>query len=235
MSIDYNKNLTTQDMLDAICYNLAQFSFLKNKFTPALSITDYETFLNLMTTHIHQNAQERVEKIKKLTSLKNKYKHKEKIYAEMIAHEHNVPYNIYKVANNKSYAKHVTKSITMLGDFEAVVADQKTHARFFDSVGKTNLLGPDNDIFKTHLTHYREIHSIGPLHNTHTLKELANQNSVEGLISMIIPHKSVHHQIWINDHLMIKANFSTNKSLSDYLNEHPHKIKELYLKISEES
>ena len=232
MSIDYNKNLTTEDMLDVICYNLAQFSFLNGRYAPALSITNYDAFLNLITSHIQQNAQERVEKIKKLNTLKNKYKHKEKLYDAMIWHERDLPYDIYKVASNKSYAKFIAKSVTMLGDFEVVVADQKTQARFFDSVGKTNLLGPDNDIFKTHLTHYQEIHSIGPLQNTHTPKALANQNSVEGLISMIVPPKAVHHQIWINDHLMIKANFSTNKSLSKYLNENPHKIKELLHVIS---
>ncbi len=232
MSIDYNKNLTPQDMLDVICYNLAQFSFLYDKYKPGLAITDYEAFLNLMTSHIYQNAQERVEKLKKLHSLKNKNKLKEKTYLEMSARLNDVPYNVYKVAANKSYAKHIAKSFTLLGDFDVIVQDQKTTARFFDSVGKTGLLGPNNDIYQTHLGHYQEYHSIGPILNNTTPVSIANQESVEMLVSRIKPNKSVKHQIWINDHLMIQTNFSTPQSLSDYFNEHPDKIKDLLYVIS---
>lgn len=232
MSIDYNKNLTPQDMLDVICYNLAQFSFLYDKYKPGLTITDYDEFLNLMTSHIYQNAQEREEKLKKLHTLKNKNKLKEKTYLEMSARLNDVPYNVYKVASNKSYAKHIAKSCTLLGDFDVVVQDQKTTARFFDSVGKTGLLGPNNNIYQTHLSHYQEYHSIGPILNNTTPVSIANQESVEMLISRIKPNKSVKHQIWINDHLMIQANFSSHKSLNDYFNENPDKIKDLLYVIS---
>ena len=232
MAKQHNKKLTPHDMLDAICYNLSQFAFLEKKYQPALQMTSYDDFLNLMTSNLQEEAKKRKAKLKEWHSLKNKYPHRAKQYDELITRLSDLPYNIYQVADNKSVAKHIAKSLMLLGDFEVVLADQKTQARAIDSVGKTGLLGPQNDVYKTLLTHYREIHSIGPLLNTYTPDLKANQESVDLLISLAKPKKNIYHQIWINDHLMVKTTFETNKSLDDYFNKYPTKLKDLLYVIS---
>lgn len=216
-----NTSHSVSNIVDLICYNLAQFSYLMMNYQQTQKITDYQEFSNLLTDIIQADAQKRQQQLKKLYQLKNHTSNQEKIKSidENIKKLSLVPYNLYQVANNKSTAKHYVHSMFFLENFDVVLADQKTMARPYDSVGKTGLLGPQSTLYKKLYTHYGEIHSVGPLMDTYTPSTSAIQDRIEALLSLAKPDKKTHHQIWINDHLMLKARFETNESLSTYLNQ----------------
>ena len=231
---NYNKNLSSTDLFEIICYNLAQFSHLEQRYQTVYNITDFDTLVDIMATRTQDEATRRKEKIQNFIQLKNKTINplQRQRYDDLIARLRLFPYNIEQIINNKSLAKHLTKSLVLMGDFEIVLADQQKQARPFDSVGRTGLIKSNNDLDKTHFTHYREINSVGPLIENISLGQQAIQKPVNILLSKIKPNKKVNHQIWINDHLMIRLKVPTTLSLNEYLNQSSQKIADLLYMIS---
>ncbi len=219
MATNVKTTLSNSDLLDLICYNLAQFSYLMQNYYHTQQITDYQEFVDIVARRIQIDAQNRLNIIKNLNHLKNRTRDTQQIkfYDEEIKKFSLVPYNLFQVANNKSSAKHYIRYLFLLENFEIVIADQKTTARPYDSLGKTGLLGPQSTLFKQLYTHYNEIHSVGPFMDTYAPSIGACQDRVEVLLSLAKPDKKTYHQIWINDHLMLKAQFKTNESLNAYL------------------
>ncbi len=232
-----NKNLSTTDLLDLICYNLAQFSYAKKRFSNVKNETDYNVFFDIVVDRVQQTAFKQIQEIKKLVQQKKIETDPKK--QQEIDNQLNeflkLPYNPGHVASYKNMARCVTKSLLLLGDFEIILADMHKEAREIDSVAQTNLLGANSQISKTYSTHYQEKHSLGPLIHSLSKGSLANQSRVEALLSLAKPQKPVRHQIWINDHLMIQSNLFTDKSLYDFLMQDPKKIGDLlYLTASAE-
>lgn len=231
---NYNKNLSTSDLYEIICYNLAQFSHLEQRYRTVQGITDFDSLVDIMATRIQDEAQRRKEKIQNFVHLKNNTSNplQRQRYDDLIARLRLFPYNIEQIVNNKSLAKHQTKSIILLGDFEIVLADQQKEARYFDSAGRTGLINSNNELYKTHFSHYREINSVGPVIENISLDQQAIQQPVNLFLSKIKPNKKVNHQIWINDHLMIRLKVPTTLSLNDYLSQSSKKIADLFYMIS---
>ena len=49
-----NKKLSEADLLQLICYNLAQFSYARKRFASLKNETDYNEFLNTLVERIQQ-------------------------------------------------------------------------------------------------------------------------------------------------------------------------------------
>ena len=47
---NYNKNLSSTDLFEIICYNLAQFSHLEQRYQTVYNITDFDTLVDIMAT-----------------------------------------------------------------------------------------------------------------------------------------------------------------------------------------
>ena len=212
-------------MLEILCYNLAQYHYLYQEYEPIQHIQSFEEFIDFATENTYQEAIKRrsllsiyskrlcVEKNENIkTFLLNEINHLTNTFAG----------NIYQIADNKSLARHVAKKTLWLNEFEPVFSNQKEASRPFDSVGKNNLLGSDENINKEvkclHY-HYHILTSIGPVFETTNILDKAGSENIHILLSEKKPNKPVYHQIWLNDELMLRATFKTDKSLSEYINQ----------------
>ncbi|MBO7244800.1 MAG: hypothetical protein J6V53_05930 [Alphaproteobacteria bacterium] len=222
-----NKKLSTpiQNMLDILCHNLAQYQYLYQRYEPLHHVQSFNEFLNFATEKTYLEAQKRQQLISDLSKQLKKEKNqniKEFIQNQIDHLQNSFIGNIYKIAGNKSFARHITKNTLWLNEFEPVFANQKKEARPFDSAGRINLFGNTDknavNLSKCLHYHYRPLSSNGPVFETNTLMDKAGSEKVDLLISEKKPPKPVYHQIWINDELMLKSTFKTDKSLSEYLN-----------------
>ncbi len=220
-----NLSSKLQNMLEILCYNLAQYNNLYQEYEPIQHIQSFEEFIDFATENTYQEAirrkeilsayskQLRIEKNENIkTFLLNEINHLTNTFAG----------NIYQIAGNKSLARHVAKKTLWLNEFEPVFSNQKEASRPFDSVGKNNLLGSDENINKEvkclHY-HYHVLTSIGPVFETTNILDKAGSENIHILLSEKKPNKPVYHQIWLNDELMLRATFKTDKSLSEYINQ----------------
>jgi len=216
-------NVNIPDLFELLCYNLAQYSYLIKNYQPIQNITDYNTFVDVVANQFQsfsKNIRTQIGELRKALN-KTTNPHLQKFYeSQMNVLSQGIPYNIYRVADNKSAAKTAVKKTVLLDNFEIVVASQKKEARSYDSAGKINLFGSHIKVpFEQtlYLKHYWLLQSVGPIWHTHKLGRQAGQSQVDVLLSQQKPPKPVHHQIWINDNLMFRSKFLTNESLSEYV------------------
>lgn len=233
MAKNKNKKLTITDLVNLMCYNLAQFSFLEKKYTPLKNCTDYTSILNSLGLQIQINSKKMSQKaqtlkkdISKLQNPNDKAKKEqlEKELQELL----NSPYNFEWAWRDIALAKHVAKSFFLLGDFEVLVADAKKEATPIDSAGKKNLIGNSPFVRAKYMTHYHTLTSIDPLIDNNLKGNKANHEPVELLLSQTKPEYPVYHQIWINDHLILKSNQLSDQSLYDHLQQNPHQIANIF-------
>ena len=52
-----NQSKSIDEMLDLICYNLAQYQYLAKRYQLVQNLTDFDTFLNIATERTQQDAQ----------------------------------------------------------------------------------------------------------------------------------------------------------------------------------
>ncbi len=227
-----------QNMLEILCHNLAQYNYLYQEYEPIHQMNSFDELLDFATEKNHKEAKARKQFLLDMNKLLLKEKNpnfKTYILNQIETIKNTFIGNIYQIADNKSFARHHTQKNSFLNEFEPVFADQKKEARPFDSVGKINLLGDYKNIMeiaKNLRFHYQVLNSIGPVFETHMLSDKAGHEEVHGLISEKKPPKAVYHQIWINEHLMLKATFKTNQSLAEYLSHSLDAVKSLIYLIA---
>lgn len=229
-----NKKLSEADLLQLICYNLAQFSYARKRFASLKNETDYNEFLNTLVERIQQIALGQAKEIKQLTDQKKKETDSKKL-AEIenkLQEFSKLPYSPTWVAGSETMARCAAKSLILLGDFEIILGNQKQQARPIDSVAKTNLFGSNKEIKEFYSTHYQEKYALGPLIHSLSCGTQANQDRLEALFSLAKPKTPVRHQIWINDHLMLQSNLLTDQSLYDFLNQDQKRIGDVFYLVA---
>lgn len=235
-----NQKLTpkVQNMIEILCHNLAQYQYLYQRYEPIHHMTSFNELLDFATENNHQEAKKRKQLLLELNKRLSKETNpnvKAFILSQIEQIKNTFPGNIYQISDNKSFARHSAKNTLWLNEFEPVFADQKKESRPFDSVGNINLFGDYKNIMdmaKTLKLHYQILNSIGPVFETHMLSDKAGNEEVHALISEKKPTKEVYHQIWINDHLMLKSTFKTDQSLAKYLSNSKDATKALIFLIA---
>ena len=229
-----NKNFTESDFLDLICYNLAQLSYAKKRFSSLKDETNYTQFFETLVERIQDTAYLQAKEINQLMKQKRQETDSNKLQEiETKLQEYSkLPYSPIWVVRQKNMARCVAKSLFLLGDFEIILADQKKEARPIDSVAKTNLLGSNPKIKETYETHYQEKYALGPLIHSLSSGNKPNYDRLEALFSLAKPKNPVRHQVWINDHLMIQSNLLTNQSFYDFLMQDPKRISDLFYLVA---
>ncbi len=229
-----NKNFTESDFLDLICYNLAQLSYAKKRFSALKDETNYTQFFETLVERIQDTAYLQAKEINQLMKQKRQETDSNKLQEiETKLQEYSkLPYSPIWVVRQKNMARCVAKSLFLLGDFEIILADQKKEARPIDSVAKTNLLGSNPKIKETYETHYQEKYALGPLIHSLSSGNKPNYDRLEALFSLAKPKDPVRHQVWINDHLMIQSNLLTNQSFYDFLMQDPKRISDLFYLVA---
>ena len=229
-----NKKFGEADFLNLICYNLAQLSYVKKRFSSLKNETNYTQFFENLVERIQDTAYLQTKEIHQLT--KQKHQETDSIKLQEIETKlqeySKLPYSPIWVVRQKNMARCVAKSLFLLGDFEIILADQKKEARPIDSVAKTNLFGSNPKIKETYATHYQEKHALGPLIHSLSSTDKPNQDRLEALFSLAKPSSPVRHQIWINDHLMVQSNLLTTQSLNDFLMQDPKRIGDLFYLVA---
>lgn len=229
-----NKNFTESDFLDLICYNLAQLSYAKKRFSSLKDETNYTQFFETLVERIQDTAYLQAKEINQLMKQKRQETDSNKLQEiETKLQEYSkLPYSPIWVVRQKNMARCVAKSLFLLGDFEIILADQKKEARPIDSVAKTNLLGSNPKIKETYETHYQEKYALGPLIHSLSSGNKPNYDRLEALFSLAKPKNPVRHQVWLNDHLMIQSNLLTNQSFYDFLMQDPKRISDLFYLVA---
>ena len=216
-------SLKLNNMLDILCENLAKYQHFYQEYEPIQNFKSFEEFLNFATENTYKEAIRRKEIVsaysKQLRVEKNENV-KRFLLNEIDYWTKTFAGNIHQIAGNKSLARHVAKKTLWLSEFEPVFANQKEASRPFDSIGKINLFGSDeniNEVANCLRYHYYILTSTGPVFETTNILDKAGSESIHILLSETKPDKPVYHQIWINDELMLRATFKTDKSLSEYI------------------
>lgn len=236
----HTNTLSINEMFNLICYNLAHFNKLyQTEYLPLKNfknVYDYVTYRTEKLQEESQIVERQLSYLRKIVSTS----HNEatvnlaKVNLEQIGLF--IPYDITRVVHNKEYAKKVVKDDLPLRSFKIVYAPHHKMAQDYDSIGQINLFGKNNIISpqlkSRFLPYYTTPKSFGPLFDNYQVGTMASQESIGIFLSKQNPKKNVYHQIWVNDEIMIQANFRTNLSLDKYSDMHEDIIPELFYHIS---
>lgn len=231
-------SINVNETLDLICYNLAQYQYLVKRYQLVQNLTDFDTFLNIATERAQKYAQTmryQLGELKKGINQENNPHLKKYYEMEFDRLIKQLPYNVYRIADNKSLAKLEVRKAILMGDFEIVLASQKENARSYDSAGRLNLYNRKAKVpvgQRCYGLNYTVFESFFPIWDTNQLGLYASQEKVSVLASRSKPSKPVYHQIWINDDLMVRATFLTDKSFFDYLSKNKLVADKLFYMIA---
>ena len=235
-----HKNLSIQEMFDLICYNLAQYNHVyKSDYKPFENISSMTEYIDSYTAELQKQAVEVNEYMSKLTAMLNAAtsQTQRKLMEARIGEIRTVlTYNPLKVSQNKGHAKQLVKDTLPLRSFKVIYTPQYKSANAWDSLGQFNLFGSSNissqevkDKFTPYFTMPK---SFGPIFDNHRLGEKASQESIGLFLSKQNPPKAVQPQIWVNDEIVIQANFKTKQNLDSYIDEHPQLMEEIFFNIA---
>ena len=235
-----HKNLSIQEMFDLICYNLAQYNHIyKSDYMPFAHISTMTEYVDFYTGELQKQATEVYEYMSKLTAIMNTTTNQtqKKLMESKIGEIRTVlTYNPLKVSQNKGHAKQLVKDTIPLRSFKVIYSPQHKTATAWDSAGRFNLFGSSNissqevkDKFTPYFTMPK---SFGPIFDNYRLGEKASQESIGLFLSKQTPTKAVQHQIWVNDEIVIQANFKTKQSLDSYIDENPQLMEEIFFNIA---
>ena len=239
MTDQTTKPATIDELLEAIYYNLSHYQYLYEKsYMPISKIKSIQEYIDTYAKLILSEAEYCRDKLALFYRRLNKETDKQKrdqllMMIDMV--KSSVHYNIQQVAGNKYQAKQMAKKTLHAYKFKIKLAPQTVYARPYDSVAQINLFGSNNIITKEIQTglekNFRLIKSFGPLFNNSVIGSKTSQESVSLVLSKRKPDRQTNHRIWINDQMMIEANFKTNTCLNDYLNNNPDDFNELMFMV----
>ncbi len=222
-------------LIDDICYQLAFFKYLHER-TKKLDLwakeSDYyKKIVACIATHLMKSAN------LKLNGNNSPKKQNETYeFIETLAQK-----DIMAIATSQENAEQAVKDFVLpFHDFEVHISNKKNGEvdkfNVCDSYGDEDLLAKYGQSFYDILNNgrflggvFRPVQSHLPLIENLTVKTNPNEKPIELLYSNKRPPNGtfVHHKIWITPHIYIQTKFKTDKSLSEYMEDHPMEEREL--------
>lgn len=238
--IYHTNTLSINEMLNLICSNLAHFNKLYHtEYLPLKNLKNVYDYVTYQTEKLQKDAQlidRHLSYLRKIISSSHNETNVNIAKATLDHMNLVIPYDTNRVIHNKEYAKKIVKDDLPLHSFKIVYAPHHKMAQDYDSVGQINLFGKSNlispQLKHRFLPYYTTPKSFGPLFDNYQVGTIASQESIGIFLSKQTPKKNVYHQIWVNDEIMVQANFRTNLSLDAYSDIHEEIIPELFYHIS---